>query len=127
MKASKATEKMRVAGRVIAFLAVASILIALLLLAWVLSWTMTDINYTPIFVMIIITLVALAGFIISWWRILLAGILIVIVSIGLGISWGLFLEPGEYRYLVYIAVFDLPLFIAGLLFLTSWWLSKRIH
>jgi len=77
--------------------------------------------------MAIITLFALAGCIVSWWRVQLAGILIVSVSIVLGISWGLSLKPYEYQYLIYIVVFDLPLFIAGALFLSSWWLSKRIR
>ncbi len=127
MEASKAAKPMRWAGRIIGLLSVVSILLALFFLALALSWTMASVDWTPLFMMAIITLFALAGCIVSWWRVQLAGILIVSVSIVLGISWGLSLKPYEYQYLIYIVVFDLPLFIAGALFLSSWWLSKRIR
>lgn len=66
--------------------------------------------------------VALAGCILSWWRERLAGILLVLVSIGLGIHIGAF--AGRNHFLAWSMV-GLPYLIAGGLLLSAWWLERK--
>ena len=66
--------------------------------------------------------VALAGCILSWWRERLAGILLVLVSIGLGIHIGAF--AGRNHFLAWSMV-GLPYLVAGGLLLSAWWLERK--
>ena len=65
---------------------------------------------------------ALAGSIVSWWRERLAGILLVLVSAGLGIHIGVY--AGRNHFLVWLML-GLPYFVAGVLFLISGRLSTK--
>ena len=66
--------------------------------------------------------VALAGCILSWWRERLAGILLVLVSVGLGIHIGVY--AGHNHFLAWSMV-GLPYLIAGGLLLSAWWLERK--
>ena len=66
--------------------------------------------------------VALVACIISWWRVRLAGILLVLVSIALGIHIGFY--AGSNHFLAWLRV-GFPYLIAGGLILTSLWLERE--
>ena len=72
----------------------------------------------------IITLFALAGCIISWWRERLAGTLLVLAAIGLAIHIGIC--AGRNHVLAW-TVMGLPFLIAGVLFFDSWRISRNKH
>ena len=76
------------------------------------------------------SIVAVVGYILSWWRVLPAGILLVLA--GLAIMVNFFLpasfrtpfsqgEPVEGGFVLV----GLPFLVAGVLFLWSWWLSRK--
>ncbi len=65
---------------------------------------------------------ALAGCIASWWRERLAGVLLVLVSAGLGIHIGVY--AGRNHFLVWLML-GLPYLVAGVLFLISGRLSTK--
>ncbi len=66
--------------------------------------------------------VALVACIISWWRVRLAGILLVLVSIALGIHIGVY--AGSNHFLAWLMV-GFPYLVAGGLILTSLWLERK--
>jgi hypothetical protein len=66
--------------------------------------------------------VALVACFISWWRARLAGILLVLVSIGLGVHIGFY--AGHNHFLAWLMV-GFPYLIAGGLILTSLWLEGK--
>jgi hypothetical protein len=66
--------------------------------------------------------VALVGCILSFWRERLAGILLVLVSIGLGIHIGIY--AGHNHFLAWSMV-GLPYLVAGGLILYSYWLERK--
>jgi hypothetical protein len=70
----------------------------------------------------IITLIALAGCIMSFWWERLAGTLLVLVAIGLAIHIGIC--AGRNHMLAW-TMLGLPYLIAGLLLISSWKLSKK--
>ena len=70
----------------------------------------------------IITVVALSGCILSWWRERLAGTLLFLVAIGLAVHIGI--SAGRNHVLAW-AMLGLPYLIAGLLLLGSWRLSRK--
>ncbi len=70
----------------------------------------------------IITIIALAGCIISWWRERLAGIMLVLVAIGLAIHIGIC--AGRNHVLAW-TMLGLPYLIAGSILLSSWEISKK--
>jgi len=70
----------------------------------------------------IITVVAVAGCVISWWRERLAGTLLVVVAVGLAIHIGIY--AGRNHVLAWIML-GLPYLIAGVLLLGSWRLSRN--
>ena len=72
--------------------------------------------------LVIIVAVALAGGILSWWQERLAGILLVLAAVGMGIHIGAF--AGRNHVFVWL-VMGLPYLVAGLLFLNSWRLSRK--
>ncbi len=73
--------------------------------------------------------IALAGCIISWWREWLAGVLLIISWLTYS-GWFIYkiaMGPLATRsYFLGYLVFGSPLLLAGLLFLLSWRLSRRI-
>ena len=72
--------------------------------------------------LVVIGIVALAGCVLSWWRDLLAGILLLVTSAGLGTHIGIF--AGRYHLMVW-AILGLPYLVAGVLLLYARWLSRH--
>jgi hypothetical protein len=72
--------------------------------------------------LVLIGIVALAGCILSWWKDLLASILLVVTSAGLGIHIGIF--AGHNHFLAW-SMLGAPYLIAGLLLFASWRLSVQ--
>jgi hypothetical protein len=70
----------------------------------------------------VIAAVALAGCIVSWWRLRLATILLVLASVAIGIHVAL--VAGRNHFLAW-SFSGLPYLIAGALFFGSWRLSRR--
>ena len=69
-----------------------------------------------------LSVVALVTCFISWWRARLAGILLVLVSIALGIHIGVY--AGHNHFLAWLMV-GFPYFVAGGLILTSLWMERE--
>jgi len=69
-----------------------------------------------------ITVVALVGCIISWWRERLAGTLLVLAAIGLAVHIGI--SAGRNHVLAW-TIMGLPYLIAGVLFFGSWRFSRN--
>jgi carbon starvation protein CstA len=65
--------------------------------------------------------IALAGGIMSWWCEWVGGVLLVMVSIGLGVHIGIF--AGHNHFLAWL-MFGFPFLVAGSLLLVSWRLSR---
>ena len=65
---------------------------------------------------------ALLGTIVSWWRLRLAGILLAVASIGLGIHVAVY--AGRNHFLAWLMI-GLPYLVAGVLFLISSRLSRQ--
>ena len=72
--------------------------------------------------LVMIGIVALTGCVLSWRQDLLAGILLVITSAGLGVHIGSF--AGRNHFVAW-SMLGLPYLIAGLLLFYAWRLSKR--
>lgn len=68
--------------------------------------------------------VGLVGCILCWWRERLASTLLIITAIGLGIHIGVC--AGRNHLMVW-SMLGLPYLVAGLLFLNSWQLSKKMQ
>ena len=72
--------------------------------------------------MVLLVVVALAGCIVSWWRYAIAGMLLVLTSIGFGVHIGFF--AGHSHALAWSMV-GLPYLIAGVLLLLSFRFSIK--
>ena len=72
--------------------------------------------------LVVIGIVALAGCVLSWWRDLLAGILLLVTSAGLGAHIGIF--AGRNHLMVW-TILGLPYLVAGVLLLYARWLSRH--
>ena len=72
--------------------------------------------------LVMIGLVALAGCVMSWWRDLPAGILLVITSAGLSIHIGIF--AGRNHFMVW-SMLGVPYLVAGVLLINAWQLSRH--
>jgi len=70
----------------------------------------------------VIAAIALAGCIFSWWRLRFSALLLVIASAGMGIH--IAFNAGRNHFFAW-SVSGLPYLIAGVLFLGSWWVSRR--
>ena len=78
---------------------------------------------------------ALAGCIVSWWRVRLAGILLVLIFFGLNIAGILAGGPVDLpeRFSLSVILTNMgrasimgsPFLVAGVLFLVSWYLSRK--
>ena len=97
--------------------------IAFLLLAWLLQMVWrpkiwgSDILYLVI---------ALIGCIASWCRQWLAGVILVVASFAFGSYLGLSSPWGTAALIACSPEFGLPFFVAGVLFILSWWLSRKV-
>ena len=78
-------------------------------------------------------IVAVVGYIVSWWRALPAGILLVLAGLAVVVNFFLpasFRTPwsqGEPEFGVSFGflLVGSPFLVAGVLFLSSWWLSRK--
>jgi hypothetical protein len=73
--------------------------------------------------LVLIGVGALAGCIVSWWRDVAAGILLVLTSIGLAVHIGCF--AGHSHFLAW-SMIGLPYLVAGILILSSWRFSGKV-
>jgi len=71
---------------------------------------------------VVIAALALAGCIVSWWRLRLAGVLVVLASVAMGVHVAL--VAGRNHFLAW-SFSGLPYLIAGALFFGSWWVTRR--
>ncbi len=97
---------------------------AFFLLAWCLSLMFRGFFASDILFVVSFGF-GLAGWIVSWWRELLAGILLILACLVMGSGLGL---SGQWR----VSNMDwsrlgLPFLVAGVLFLLSWWLSRKTN
>ena len=69
--------------------------------------------------------IALAGCIVSSRRLWLAGTILVLVSFAFGSALGLSSPWGIAVLVAWSPEFGLPFFFSGVLFLLSWWLSRK--
>jgi lipoprotein signal peptidase len=69
--------------------------------------------------------IALAGIVVSWWREQLGGSLLILVSIAFGVLPSMGAGWSILRALQGWLMLGLPFLVAGVLFLISWWLSRR--
>jgi len=72
--------------------------------------------------LVMIGLVALAGCVMSWRRDLLASILLVATSAGLGVHIGIY--AGRNQIMAW-SILGLPYLVAGVLLINAWRLSKH--
>ena len=120
---SHIAKRVRLTARVIGLLAAGGWLIALIGLAIIdirdRGWEAIELVGTLLY---LITAIALAGCILSWWRERLAGILLILAAVGQGVHIGVY--AGRNHFLVWLMV-GFPYLVAGVLFLISWRLSKK--
>ena len=101
--------------------------VGFLLLAWLLQM-MWRTKIWPSDILYLVYLgIALAGCIVSWWRQWLAGMFLVLVSFALGSYLGLSSPWGVAVLAVWSPGSGLPFFVTGVLFLLSWWLTKKTN
>lgn len=117
---NRLAKRMRWAARVIALGAM-----AFLLLAWLLQMVFRAALWASDILYLVYLGIALAGCIVSWWRQWLAGTLLVLVSFVLGSSLGLLSPWGIASLIAWTWQLGLPFLVAGVLFLLSWWLSRK--
>ena len=122
-KQYRLAKRMRWAGRVIGLVAAGFLLIMLIGagIAELLAEGLEPFTIEGI-LLVVLAGIALAGAIVSWWRERLAGILLVLASVGLGIHIGI--VAGRNHFLVWLMV-GLPYLVAGALLFTSWRLSRE--
>jgi len=122
-KQYRLAKRMRWAARVIGLLAAGFLLT--MLIGAAIAEVLTEIS-EPITIegilLGILGAIALAGCIVSWWRKRLAGILLILTAVGLGIHIGIC--AGHNHFLVW-SMLGFPYIVAGGLLLTSWRLSRK--
>jgi hypothetical protein len=120
----KIARRMRLTGRVIGLVAAGFFLVFLIgeAIGEALTEGSEAIELAGILLAVLIV-IALAGSILSWWRERLAGILLVLVSIGLGIH--IAICAGRNHFLAWLMV-GFPYLVAGGLILYAWWLERKV-
>lgn len=86
--------------------------------------------YLQGFLMGLSAIIVLVGYIISWWRMLPAGILLILAGVALPVIVRL---PASFRTpstpaetpIIMALISGSPFLVAGVLFLLSWWLSRK--
>jgi hypothetical protein len=115
-------KRMRWAGRVIAL--ILTIFGATMLIGEAVSELFSQGSVTTSLegsTLVLIGIVALAGCILSWWKDLLSGILLVATSLGLGVHIGIC--AGHNHFLAWL-ILGLPYLVAGALLLSAGRLSR---
>jgi len=72
--------------------------------------------------LIVLGVIGLTGCIVSWWGERLAGILLILTAVGLGIHIGFY--AGRNHVFAWLMM-GFPYLVAGVLFLSSWRLSRK--
>jgi hypothetical protein len=106
-------------GRIITFIAAGFLLVILISEGTVQGVATSDISGI---LLVILAVIALAGYAISLWRIKYAGILLVLVAIAFGIHTGYYISANQFFAWV---MMGLPHLIAGGLFLLGWQMKKK--
>ena len=132
-----ATNQNRLAKRIRWAARIIGLVITVFLLMLLIGETVTSIqaegfkfDAESLFV-VVPAVIALAGYIVSWWRELVGGSLLILVSIAFGIFPSVSAQqhqvPGwsVLQALQGWLMLGSPFFIAGVLFLLSWWLSRK--
>jgi len=114
-------ERMRLAGRIIAL--VITVIGGVMLIGGAIQEGLEASTTDGGVQLGIIGAFALAGCILSWWRVRAAGILLVAVAAALGAHIGVF--AGRNHLLVW-SMLGLPYLVAGILLLNSWRLSREL-
>jgi hypothetical protein len=70
--------------------------------------------------LVVILAMAIAGCILSWWRVRLAGILLIVSGVAVGVDAAVVVGRNQ----LVLLVLGLPFIVTGLLFLKSWRLVK---
>jgi len=122
-KQYRLAKRMKLTGRVIGLLAAGFVLVFLIggAIDEALSEEPEGIEMAGILLAALIV-IALAGSILSWWRERLAGILLILASIGLGVHIGIC--AGRNHFLAW-SMIGLPYLVAGVMFLYAWWLERK--
>ena len=115
--------RMRWTGRIIGLVA-AGFLLAMLIASAIAEAVLNGLEPITVegILLGVLGAIALAGGILSWWRERLAGMILILVSAGLGIHIGI--VAGRNHMLVW-ALLGLPYLLAGGLLLYSWRLSRK--
>jgi len=82
----------------------------------------SELILTQLILLNVSSMIAVAGCIVCWWRLRLAGVLLVLAAVGLAIEISLGVESNQPFLLLTEC---LPLLIAGGLFLGSWQLERK--
>ena len=121
----RSMKRTRWAGRIIV------IVITAFLLTFLIGETVSEIQGTstePLtgegITLGLLVAIGLAGCILCWWREKLAGILLIITAVGLGIHIGI---CAGRNHLMAWSMLGLPYLAAGLLLLNSWRLSRKMQ
>jgi hypothetical protein len=109
-------------GRFIGWLAFAGILIAHIVFWWAMVWTMSYRNIGGAVGLMVPTAIPLIGLILSHWFLRTAGVIIVLYAIAFGIFVGVSFGPDS---ILIVFVLGLLILCSGVLFLYSWWLSRK--
>jgi hypothetical protein len=129
-KQQRLAKRMRLAARVI------GVVITTFFLLFLIGETITSIqaegfkfDAESLFV-VVPAVIALAGYIVSWWRERVGGSLLILVSIAFGILPSVGAQQHQVPWSMLQAlqgwlILGSPFLVAGVLFLLSWWLTRK--
>ncbi len=123
-KQHRLARRVRLAARVIGLIAVGFILVGPLIggVSEAIAGGWEEVIEIEGILILVLGVIALAGCIVSWWRERLAGILLTVASVGLGIHIGVY--AGRNHFLAWLMM-GFPYLVAGVLFLISRRLSRK--
>ena len=119
IKQQRLAKRIRWAARIIGLLAAAFFLVFLIGEIVIFMAMQQEMGLIRGVLNAMLVIVAVAGCIVSWWRQWLAGILLILTSFALVIS-----GIAVYGFTI-VLLFGSPFLVAGVLFLLSWWLSRK--
>ena len=122
-KLERQAKRMRLAVRILAGILAA---ISLVALSETFRTPKLDnlVDSTAVALMGIIHAAAIVGAALSWWRLRLAGIILVLVAAAMAIFTAVY--DGSSNFTYQLMAGSPYLVVAGVLFLNSWWLSRKI-
>ncbi len=121
---NRLAKRMRRAGRIVGILVIGGFLFALIVsgISEAIAGNREALGDIEGIMLAVITAVALAGCIMSWWRELLAGIIVILAAVTIGTYGGII--AGRNNIIVGL-VLGLLYIAPGVLFLISWRLSRK--